>query len=75
MGYPVNNTSELYIPADNYVQIKMTDIHAQAKAHFGECTLDELWISAEEHQVEGCSCCYDASNYRQFICVTLERVS
>lgn len=70
---PVSNEKELFIEVPNYNTINLSSIIEQAQAHFGCVTVDEIVISPERHQVEGCSCCYDDSDYRQYLCVTIEK--
>lgn len=72
-GEPVSNANELYIEVPNFNTIHLSSIIEQAQTHFGCVTVDEIVISPETIQVEGCSCCYDSSNYRQYLCVTIEK--
>lgn len=73
MGYPVSDSNQLYIEVGNFGTINMQSILEQACSHFGCVTIDEVVISPEDIKVEGCGCCYDASDYRLFLCVTIER--
>lgn len=70
---PVSNDHELYIEVPNFNTINLSSIIEQAQSHFGAVTVDEIVISPELIQVEGCSCCYDSSDYRQYLCVTIEK--
>lgn len=70
---PVSDSNQLYIHVGDFNTINLSSIIELAQSHFGCVTVDEIVISPENIQVEGCSCCYNSSDYRLYLCVTIER--
>lgn len=68
---PESNRQYLYIAVGDFNTINLVDLIEQARDHFGPCEAADLAISPEWTQVEGCSCCYDSSDYVNYICVSL----
>jgi len=67
---PQNNAMELYLNLYGSTW-SFGELSQRITAHFGEdAKLDEFVISVERHQVRGCSCCYDSSDYEQYLVIT-----
>jgi hypothetical protein len=73
MSRPVSDANQLYIPIGNFGTINMDDLLERACSHFGCVTIDEVTISPENLKVDGCSCCYDSSDYEMYLCVTVNK--
>ena len=70
---PQDTHDMFYIKTGNFGEIKLLDLVERANEHFGTCALTELTISPEWLKIDGCSCCYDSSDYENYICVTINR--
>lgn len=68
---PVSNEKTLYISA-GYGTLSMASILEQAEHHFGKkLELENINVEVSNIQVEGCSCHYDASDYRLYLEIEL----
>lgn len=64
---PVSNEKTLYISA-GYGTLSMASILEQAEEHFGKkLELENINIEASNIKVDGCSCCYDSSDYQLYL--------
>ncbi|WKV20530.1 hypothetical protein 16Q_137 [Pseudomonas phage 16Q] len=68
---PTNTKDYLYLAVGNYGTINLTDLLERAVEHFGPCELSDLSVSPEWTKVDGCSCCYDSTDYENYLCVSL----
>lgn len=67
---PNNTPDVLYL---NYYGCDRSfgELSDQITAHFGEdVKLNEFTIGVERHQVRGCTCCNDSSDYEQYLVIT-----